>query len=187
MKMNNKNYLITGGARSGKSNFAQDMALQKGGKVFFVATAEAGDEEMQQRITEHKKNRPAEWATLETTGNVGNKIKQNIGNKNVVIIDCITMLINNIFSQYMHQNESINSNLIENKVINEISELTECMNNVSASFIIVTNEIGLGLVPADPSSRLFRDVLGTANQILASNVDEVYLMVAGLPLRIKPE
>ena len=185
--MNNKKYLITGGARSGKSNFAQDMALQKGGNVLFVATAEAGDEEMQRRIKKHKKSRPAEWATLETTGNIGNKIKQNVSDTNLVIIDCITMLINNIFSQYAHQTEPINSELLEKKVIDEINALTECMNSVSASFIIVTNEIGLGLVPADPSSRLFRDVLGKANQILANNADVVYLMVAGLPLRIKPE
>ncbi|MDI6814717.1 MAG: bifunctional adenosylcobinamide kinase/adenosylcobinamide-phosphate guanylyltransferase [Dehalococcoidales bacterium] len=180
------NILITGGARSGKSRFAQELALRLGEPVLFVATAVAGDEEMQHRIEEHQQARPAAWSTLEVTTNLASQIFQKIGGAQVVIVDCITLLINNIFSQYSDQTgEPIDDSLIEQKVTSEISQLLECINRFDASFIIVTNEVGLGLVPANRLGRLYRDLLGRANQLLAQHADEIYLMVAGLPLPIK--
>jgi len=182
-----KNILIIGGARSGKSHFAQELAQRLGKPVLFVATAVAGDEEMRQRIEEHQRARSAAWSTLEVTTHVGNQISQKIGEAQVVIVDCITLLVNNIFSQYNDQtSEQIDASLIEKKVTSEISELVECINHIDASFIIVTNEVGMGLVPANKMGRLYRDLLGKANQLLAQGVDEVYLMVAGLPVLIKP-
>ncbi len=182
-----KNILITGGARSGKSRFAQELALKSGGPVLFVATAEAGDEEMKRRIEDHKRERSATWSTLEVTTHIGSHIEQKIGRHRVVVVDCITLLVGNIFSQYSHQtDEQIDVSLIEKEVTSEISELVECINQVDASFIIITNEAGLGLVPANKASRLYRDLLGKANQVLAERADEVYLMVAGLPVPIKP-
>jgi len=185
--VNKKCILIIGGARSGKSHFAQELALKLGELVLFVATAVAGDEEMQHRIEEHQRARPAAWGTLEVTTHVGSQIEQKIGSAQVVIVDCITLLVNNIFTQYGNQtSEQINASLIEKKLTNEISELIECINRVDASFIIVTNEVGLGLVPANRVSRLYRDLLGKVNQTLAERADEVYLMVAGLLMPIKP-
>jgi len=179
--------LIIGGARSGKSTFAQELALKLDKPVLFVATAEASDEEMRHRIEEHQKARPSAWSTLEVTTHVGREIFQKIGEAQVVILDCITLLVNNIFGQYSHQNtEQIDAPLIEKKLTDEISQLVECINQVDASFIIVTNEVGTGLVPANKVGRLYRDLLGKANQILAQRADEIYLMVAGLPLPIKP-
>jgi adenosylcobinamide kinase/adenosylcobinamide-phosphate guanylyltransferase len=179
--------LIIGGARSGKSSFAQELALKSGEPVLFVATAEASDEEMRHRIEQHQKARPSDWSTLEVTTHVGRAISQKIGEFQVVIIDCITLLVNNIFGQYSHQNtEQIDALFIEKKLVDEISELVECINQVDASFIIVTNEVGTGLVPANKVGRLYRDLLGKANQILAQRADKIYLMVAGLPLPIKP-
>jgi adenosylcobinamide kinase/adenosylcobinamide-phosphate guanylyltransferase len=93
--------LVTGGARSGKSQFVLEQAAKTGKPVLFVATAEAGDEEMQARIAEHKKNRPANWKTLEARSNLGNGIEKNIGDVQTVIIDCITLLTNNIFMDYV--------------------------------------------------------------------------------------
>jgi len=181
------NILIIGGARSGKSYFAQELAQKLGKPVLFVATAVAGDEEMRQRIEEHQRARPAVWSTLEVTAHVGNQISQKIGEAQVVIVDCITLLVNNIFSQYNDQtSEQIDTSLIEEKVTSEISELVECINHLDASFIIVTNEVGTGLVPANKMGRLYRDLLGKVNQLLAQGADEVYLMVAGLPVLIKP-
>ena len=171
--------LMIGGARSGKSRFAVELAPKLGEPVLFVATAVAGDEEMQRRIEEHQRARPASWSTLEVTTHVGNRILQKIGGAQVVIVDCITLLVNNIFSQYGDQTS-------EQEVASEISELVECINRVDASFIIVTNEVGTGLVPANEVGRLYRDLLGRANQLLAERADEVYLMVAGLPVPIKP-
>ncbi len=158
-----------------------------GKPVLFVATATAGDEEMRQRIEEHQRRRPATWSTFEVTTHVGNEIIQKIGGAQVVIVDCITLLVNNIFSQYADQTgEHIDAPLVEKEVTGEISELVECINRLEASFIMVTNEVGMGLVPANKMGRLYRDLLGKANQLLAQQVDEVYLMVAGLPILIKP-
>ncbi len=182
-----KSVLIIGGARSGKSRFAQELALKLGEPVLFVATATAGDEEMQHRIEEHQKARSATWTTLEVTTHIASQIEQKIGEAQVVIVDCITLLVNSIFSQYIDQtSEQIDAPLIEKKVTSEISELVECINHIDANFIIVTNEVGMGLVPANKMSRLYRDLLGKANQLLAQGVDEVYLLVAGLPVQIKP-
>ena len=175
--------LITGGARSGKSHFAQELALRSGKPVLFVATAVAGDEEMQHRIEEHKRARPADWCILEVTTHIGSQIEQKSAGAQVVIVDCVTLLVNNIFSQY---SEQADASLVEKEVTSEIGELVECINHVEANFIIVSNEVGTGLVPADRMSRLYRDLLGKANQLLAQRADEVYLMVAGLPMQIKP-
>jgi len=181
------NILIIGGARSGKSRFAQELAPKLGEPVLFVATAEAGDEEMRHRIEEHRRSRPKAWSTLEITTHIGSQIVQNIGGAKVVIIDCITLLVNNIFSQHNYQtDEQIDASLIEKEVTSQISELVECINRVDASFIMVTNEVGTGLVPVTSVGRLYRDLLGKANQVLAEQADEIFLMVAGLPVQIKP-
>lgn len=182
-----KTILLIGGARSGKSLFAQELALRLGGPVLFVATAEAGDEEMKHRIEEHQRSRPPQWSTLEATTRVGSEIRQKIGGAKVVIVDCITLLVSNIFGQHTNQtDELIDAALIEKEVTTEIGELIDCTRQVSASFIMVTNEVGAGLVPASKLGRLYRDSLGRANRILAEQADEVYLMVAGIPVAIKP-
>ena len=185
--MSKRCILITGGARSGKSHYAHELAMQSGEPVLFVATAFAGDEEMKRRIEEHKRSRPATWTTLEVTTCVGSHIEQKIGGARLVIIDCITLLVNNIFNQYSHQaDDQLDASSVEKEIIAEIDKLVESIKRTDASFIIVTNEIGLGLVPANKMSRLYRDLLGMANQTLAACADEVYLMVAGLPVKIKP-
>jgi adenosylcobinamide kinase/adenosylcobinamide-phosphate guanylyltransferase len=177
--------LLIGGAGSGKSHFAQELALKLGGPVLFVATAVAGDEEMLKRIDQHRRKRPPAWSTLEVTTGVGKKILEKIGSARVVIVDCITLLANNIFSQYSDQGEQIDAPLIEKRLNAEIDELIECTRQLDAHFIIVTNEVGLGLVPTSRLGRLYRDLLARANQMLAEAADEVYLMVAGLAVPIK--
>jgi adenosylcobinamide kinase/adenosylcobinamide-phosphate guanylyltransferase len=176
-----KSTLITGGARSGKSRMAQELARKASGLVLFVATAEVGDEEMKRRIEAHRKNRPADWTTLEVTTHIGRKITANIGRAKTVIIDCITLLINNIFQQHKGTADA----LLEKEAEAEIKELISCIDHSSARFIIVTNEVGFGIVPADRVSRLYRDLLGKANQMLAEHADEVILMVAGIPTIVK--
>jgi adenosylcobinamide kinase/adenosylcobinamide-phosphate guanylyltransferase len=181
------NILVIGGAGSGKSHFAQELALKLGEPVLFVATAVAGDEEMHQRIKEHQRKRPKNWKTLEVTTRVGSQILEKIGGARVVIVDCITLLVNNIFSQYSDPTGAqIDVPLIEKSLTAEIDGLIEVINQLDASFIIVTNEVGLGLVPANRLGRLYRDLLAKANRMLAQVADEVYLMVAGLPVPIKP-
>jgi adenosylcobinamide kinase/adenosylcobinamide-phosphate guanylyltransferase len=179
------NILITGGVRSGKSRFAQELALKLGEPVLFVATAEAGDEEMRRRIEEHQKARPSDWSTLEVTTRVGSRISQKLGPAQVVIVDCVTLLVGNLFNQY-GDSDPIDASLIEQELNAEIGELVDCIGRSNASFVIVTNEVGTGLVPDNQVGRLYRDLLGKANQMLAQAADEVYLMVAGLPVLIKP-
>lgn len=182
-----KTTLIIGGARSGKSNFAQELARNSGGKVLFVATAEAGDEEMRRRIETHRKARPAGWKTLEATARVGSRILEGTGGADTVIVDCITLLVSNVFLKYGgHTVAAIDEALIEKGVMTEIEGLVASIDKVAASFIIVTNEVGLDLVPPNPVGRLYRDLLGKTNQMLAQRADEVYLMVAGIPVQIKP-
>jgi adenosylcobinamide kinase / adenosylcobinamide-phosphate guanylyltransferase len=174
--------LITGGARSGKSTLAQELGKKAKGQVLFVATAEAGDEEMTRRITAHKKSRPTGWKTLEIQTHIGNSILTEIGGVKTVIIDDITLLVMNVFTKC---GETAGADIIDKAVTEEIHELIDCMSRCQADFIIVTNEVGLGIIPADIVSRLYRDLLGKANRMLAAAMDEVYFMVAGIPMVVK--
>ncbi|MGB2814956.1 MAG: bifunctional adenosylcobinamide kinase/adenosylcobinamide-phosphate guanylyltransferase [Dehalococcoidales bacterium] len=183
-----KTTLIIGGARSGKSHYAMELARKASGPVLFVATAEALDEEMRQRIEEHKRTRPTAWRTLEVPTHVGDGVRQEIGDAQVVIIDCITLLVNNILSQhYPPDSRQKETDTIEQAVADEISALIECFHKVEARFIVVSNDVGSGIVPADGMSRLYRDLLGKANQMLAQRADEVIMMVAGIPLPLKSD
>jgi len=179
--------LLLGGARSGKSQFAQELAHKAAGEVLFVATATAEDEDMRLRILKHRSERPASWRTLEVPFNIGLAIKQGMGETELVVIDCITLLINNIFCKFdLSQFETIEESVLGDQVAEEIQELVKCIETTPGSYIIVSNEVGLGLVPDNRMGRLYRDFLGRANQTLARCADEVYLMVAGIPLRVKP-
>ncbi len=169
--------LILGGARSGKSRFAQELASQFGEEVLFVATGSPLDEEMRQRIEEHRKNRPGSWRTLEVSTNAGKKIADS--GKQVVVLDCITLLINNVIEEHNGENP-------KGWVSREIEELIECIDKIDGTFIIVSNEVGMGIVPASKLGRTYRDLLGWANQELAKCADEVYLMIAGIKIKIKP-
>ena len=174
--------LILGGGRSGKSSLAVEMALERGGKVLFVATAEPRDEEMKRRISAHKKSRPESWQTLETPLNLGSEISKNVGTAKTVIIDCVTLLVNNIFEKY---GEKGTAGTLEKAIESEITALLECVEKSHATFIIVSNEVGLGIIPVDSVSRLYRDLLGRANQALAARADQVYMLVAGLKMTLK--
>lgn len=176
--------LILGGARSGKSRFAQELATQLGGEVLFVATAEAGDGEMRRKIQEHKMTRPPAWRTLEVPTGVGKTLRKEIGDADVAIVDCVTLLVSNLLVICGDLDE-LDSNEAREKVSTEIGELVECMNDTKASFVLVSNEVGLGLVPDNPLGRIYRELLGWSNQELARRADRVYFMVAGLPMTLK--
>jgi adenosylcobinamide kinase / adenosylcobinamide-phosphate guanylyltransferase len=171
--------LITGGARSGKSSYAQQMAAERGKKVLYCATAEALDDEMRARIETHKRSRPAGWDTLEASSNVARQLKIKCPEYDVVLIDCITMLVANRLGDGLPPAEA------EERALAEVRDLINLMAARDSSYILVTNEVGYGVVPENALARLYRDVLGKANQQLAKCSDEVYLMTAGLPLKIK--
>jgi adenosylcobinamide kinase/adenosylcobinamide-phosphate guanylyltransferase len=171
--------LITGGARAGKSSYAQKLAADIGGRVLFVATAEAKDEDMRLRIEKHKKSRPESWDTLESPVEVAKAIGKKDGDYTVVLVDCITMLVSNVMLQAGNEKSA------ESEVLKEIDSLISIMNSKTAAYILVSNEVGWGIVPDNELSRNYRDLLGRANQLLAQHADEVYLMVSGIPVKIK--
>ena len=185
--MARRTILLIGGARSGKSSYAENLAREIGGQVLFVATAEARDEEMKTRITAHQKSRPDHWHTLEVPCNVGNCIAGDSREYDTLVLDCVTLLVNNILCQHMlEQGEEVNEKEVEDDVKSEIRVITEGMQKSAATYILVTNEVGEGIIPLGATTRIYRDVLGRANQMLAKACDEVFFMVAGIPLKVKP-
>ena len=197
--------LILGGARSGKSRFAQQMAKGLGEKVLFVATGQPLDEEMASRIEEHKRIRPKNWRILEIDVQVGQELKGQIGDVEIVLLDCLSLLVSNVIlnpslplslraersnllalrAGSMKNLEGIDFAEAEKRVMDEMEELIECIEKHKGIFIVVSNEVGLGLVPENKLGRVYRDLLGKANQLLAQHADEVYFMVSGIPVRIK--
>lgn len=172
--------LILGGARSGKSALAEKIARDSDTSVLFVATATAGDEEMALRIRRHRASRPAGWQTLEAPLDVGRSLKT--AGAGVVIVDCITLLINNIL---LSLPENTPEDTVMEKVRAEMDDLIAVQVRLGGRWLVVSNEVGLGLVPPYPLGRLYRDALGRANQILAAAAARVLFMVAGLPFTVK--
>ena len=183
--MPNELILILGGARSGKSSLAEKMAQELGGEngVLFVATAEAHDDEMRDRIRKHQADRPAGWRTLEAPRELGARIPQVLdGTETVVVVDCLTLLVSNLVCA-LPENAPVQE--AERLAAAEIAALVAACRASSATWIVVSNEVGLGLVPDNPLGRTYRDALGRANQQLAAAADKVFFPIAGLPMRLK--
>ena len=175
--------LVLGGARGGKSSWAQRRAEEIGGpNVLYVATAEALDEEMKTRIAAHKAERPSGWRTLETPTLVRVPFSEEARGAQVVLLDCLTLLASNAM---LTAKAEPTPDEAEAAVEVEVDALLYALGRSEATWIVVTNEVGLGLVPANSLGRAYRDALGRANQRLAAVADEAVMMVAGLPLRLK--
>jgi adenosylcobinamide kinase / adenosylcobinamide-phosphate guanylyltransferase len=174
--------LILGGARSGKSFYAQSLAERHGGQLLYVATATAGDEEMAQRIAAHRSNRPGNWRTLEAPLNVGKAILSEGLQADFVLVDCLTLLTSNIL---LGLPEPVSAAGFQAAMDAELDGLLHAWELSPADWAVVSNEVGLGLVPPAPLSRFYRDVLGKANQRLAQAATQVLFMVAGLPMIVK--
>jgi adenosylcobinamide kinase/adenosylcobinamide-phosphate guanylyltransferase len=173
--------LILGGARSGKSDYAEALASQLGRNIVYIATAEARDDEMAARIAVHRQNRPAEWQTLEAPRQVGPALSSLGEPPEVLLLDCLTLLVSNIILEM----ESEPQDVVEAAVTAEIDEIIAAQKRLDVPLIVVSNEVGLGLVPPYVLGRLYRDLLGRANQRFAAQADRVLFMVAGLPLVVK--
>lgn len=172
---------ILGGARSGKSGFALKLAESIKGKRLYIATAEALDYEMAKRIKKHKKERGNNWSTIEEPINISDVIKKNKG-CDVILLDCLTLWVSNL----MHREaRSKGQGARGGRTLQKITDLISACKKAKASIIIVSNEVGLGIVPDNPLARQFRDIAGFANQKIADAAGEVYFMVSGIPLKIK--
>lgn len=192
--------LVTGGARSGKSTFAEEL-LKNEPSVCYLATSvvQPGDEEMKDRVAKHQKQRSKNWVTEERFKDIGQFLGENNQFKGY-LLDCATLLSINYFysmmvdlfgEDYALIDQKIagfteeEKNNMEAKIMTEWHKIIETARKLSGDLIIVTNEVGLGIVPENPFSRWFRDIYGRVNQYLGKESDEVYLVVAGIPLEIK--
>jgi adenosylcobinamide kinase/adenosylcobinamide-phosphate guanylyltransferase len=202
--------LILGGARSGKSIFAEQRAKELGGEsVLYVATSETKDEEMQQRVEKHRSERPSAWGTLEAPRNVAQALRQahtvpvsyredtalrqERSAAKVILLDCVTFLVANHLLEaagpegdpFADPSADPFDAQIEAEVVAEVEALVAYVQETDVEMLVVSNEVGLGVVPPYELGRAYRDILGRANQILARHADEVQLLVAGIPLKVK--
>lgn len=177
-----KFYFITGGARSGKSSLAEKIAESSGKRVTYIATAEALDEEMAARISKHRKRRPASWVTIEEPYRVSSALEEVGQQDGVVLIDCLTLLISNLLFSPSAKGEGRRS---EQEVLSELAKLARAARESRADVVIVSNEVGLGVVPEYPQARLYRDLAGWANQVMVKEADHAYFMISGVALDIK--
>jgi adenosylcobinamide kinase/adenosylcobinamide-phosphate guanylyltransferase len=180
---------ITGGARSGKSNFAEKQAMAFDPYVVYVATSLAIDQEMSERIAKHRARRPASWNTLEGYKNMEVLLEGVKQDRKALILDCLTIMVSNIMLEEEFDWDNISSERIEqveNRVVGEVEELLRAIRNRKLhTAFLVSNELGMGLVPPYKLGRAFRDIAGRVNQMVAGEADEAYLMVSGLPIRLK--
>ncbi len=174
--------LVLGGARSGKTAFAQQLASELAVPVLFVATGVATDDEMASRIAAHRAARPPTWHCAEAPLAVGEAIRGGPDDARVVLVDCMSFLVSNCL---MDTEASSDPSRASQRIEAELDEMLDATRSRSAQLIVVSNEVGMSVVPEYPLGRTYRDLLGSANQRLASEAGDVYLMVAGIPLAIK--
>jgi len=170
-----KIYFITGGARSGKSAFAEKLAGDIPGKRAYLATAQALDAEMVARIEHHRLRRGSAWDTYEEPLAITELLKKLSGRYEVVLLDCLTLWLSNIMAR-TGSNDEISA---------RVDELTSGLRDFAGACIVVSNEVGLGIVPDNPLARRFRDLAGMTNQKIARTADEAYLLTSGIPMKIK--
>jgi adenosylcobinamide kinase/adenosylcobinamide-phosphate guanylyltransferase len=168
--------LFTGGARSGKSTRAEQYAAGLGQRVTYLATAEAGDDEMRARIAHHQRRRPASWLTLERPLAPATALAE-LEPGAVALLDCLSLLVSNLL--LAHEDDP------EPAVEREIAAILAAAQERDLTLIVVTNEVGMGIVPAYPLGRVYRDALGRANQQVAAAAAEVYLVVCGIAVELK--
>jgi adenosylcobinamide kinase / adenosylcobinamide-phosphate guanylyltransferase len=166
---------ITGGARSGKSRLAEELAGRYGAPLGYLATGAAGDGEMAARIARHQARRGADWQTMEEPLQLTGVLRGHDGYFAAILVDCVTLWLTNLL---MHRDDPA-------RVLARVRELCASFAALQTPLVIVSNEVGLGIVPDNPLARTFRDLAGEANELIAAAADEVYITFSGLPLKLK--
>lgn len=180
--------LVTGGARSGKSRFAEQLIAGFGNDIVYIATAEAMDKEMAERIARHRAQRPVSWRTFESPTRPSAVIATEGGRTAGILLDCLTVMVTNrMLAHSMDWEEPTvaQMNLVEGDILAETEAIVSAAANSRADLVTVTNEVGCGIVPLSPMARFFRDCAGRVNQRMAMAAAEVFLVVAGIPMPIK--
>jgi adenosylcobinamide kinase/adenosylcobinamide-phosphate guanylyltransferase len=180
---------ITGGARSGKSTLAEKLADSDGGPVAYIATAGVLDTEMAERVKQHRARRPAAWLTIEETLSLSRALEKVPEAVSVVIVDCLTLWLTNRLLQEWEAEAGggtgAEAGKLEKTILSELDAFLQLLQARPFQAVIVSNEVGCGIVPESELARAFRDLAGRANQLAAARADTVYLTVAGLPLLLK--
>lgn len=171
---------ITGGARSGKSRFAEQMAANHGAPLCYLATAQSLDDEMGRRIVQHQQRRGDAWHTIEEPLRLAETLANCDGQYNAVLIDCLTLWLSNLLMLHEYLGEKA-----EGRILEDVLHLADTLRGMTTPVIIVSNEVGMGIVPDNKLARIFRDIAGQANQIIAAAADEAWLVASGIPLRLK--
>jgi len=174
--------LLLGGARAGKSAYAMRLAQDErasGGEICFIATAQGLDEDMTKRIARHRAERPTDWRTIEEPCQIDEALRQ-ANEARIVIVDCLTLFVSNWLMRHEDEHEC------EQFVRRITRNFLAIARDRQQTIVCVSNEVGLGVVPDTKLGRVFRDLLGRVNQEFAVAADEVYLLIAGLPLQLKP-
>ncbi|MCR5440465.1 MAG: bifunctional adenosylcobinamide kinase/adenosylcobinamide-phosphate guanylyltransferase [Selenomonas sp.] len=179
--------LVTGGARSGKSTFAEKIVAQSGHAIAYIATSQIFDEEMRFRVALHRKRRPADWQTYEAPFDAQQAIEAAAKQHDAILFDCITIYLSNILCQLEEQEldkpEQIYA--LTHQKISQLIAAAQAAAAQGAVVVFVTNEVGAGIVPENKLSRIYRDISGLANQQLAKAAADVYAVIAGIPVNIK--
>lgn len=170
--------LVIGGAKSGKSRYALDLCQQTGQKLIFLATAQAKDQEMTERIKRHQEERGRNWQTIEEPLDIIGRIQEFDSANTVILLDCLVLWMNNLYMKYGDDLKSIDQ---------EVDALINHLSNVRGLVVMVSNELGMSIIPDNPLAREFRDRIGILNQRIAGIARKVVMMVAGLPLILKDE
>ena len=173
--------LVTGGARSGKSAFAERYAAALPGRHAYVATARIFDEEMAQRIAIHRKRRPSSWQTWEIPQDLPETMERLCQSSDVALVDCLTLY----FSNYLFAHDGEDDEAIIDGALAELQAVLAAFRQAGVTTVLVNNELGCGIVPMEHVSRLYRDLMGKINQAAAAEADEVYLSVCGITTELK--
>jgi adenosylcobinamide kinase / adenosylcobinamide-phosphate guanylyltransferase len=167
--------LVTGGARSGKSRLAEELAERFGAPLAYIATCEPGDAEMVERIERHRLRRGPAWQTIEEPCNMAETVRRHDGLFKGMLVDCITLWLTNLLLGYNDRQ----------RVLDDVAAFSALLPSLKTPLILVSSEVGMGIVPENSMARTFRDIAGEANALLAGASDEVYVTFSGLPLKLK--
>jgi adenosylcobinamide kinase/adenosylcobinamide-phosphate guanylyltransferase len=179
---------VTGGTRSGKSAFAEEVVTALGSDVTYIATARAGDSEMAERIALHRQRRPQSWRTVEEPEEVRGAIEFWGERSEVILLDCLTIYISNLLlagEKGGADNDSTGGGEPDRDIVSDVRQIAAAAKTVKAHVVVVSNEVGLSLVSPYPLGRQYQEIVGRANQVLARDAEETYMVVAGIPLDLK--
>ena len=171
---------ITGGARSGKSTFAEKRAREFGAPLGYLATAQTLDSEMDERVRRHRERRSGEWSTIEEPIYLPQALARCDGQYQAILVDCVTLWLSNLMFKYEDAAEQS-----EERIHEDLQRLKSTLQAMVTPVILVSNEVGMGIVPDNALARRFRDMAGSMNQSLAAAADEVHVVISGMPLKLK--